>query len=289
MTPIPMTSADESLVGYILMENDTTFKDVDNLKVFNENHLFYVRFDATLQSLDEFNRNNRYYDGDAIVASLSTPEIAELIANNKFKGEAGHPIDQPINRIATVDPKYTCHRIIKWWREKNLIRGTVETLDDGMWGTKLTKSILQNENPSFSYRGLAMVQKKGNKSYVYRPPRAVAYDEVNLPSHKQAYGDPEKTKIVQGYNGQITTMESTQAESRYPLGDMSRMVMEQEIVDLVNRKSDNLQIVCESFDLDPSTVTVKNGKMVLRQGDETYAIAMESAVCNDISYYWGSL
>lgn len=268
-------------LGYILMENDNSIKEVNNLKVFNENHLFYVRFDTTLQSLDCFNRNNRFYKADAIVQSLSTPEIQELIANNKFKGEAGHPIDGSINRIATVDPKFTCHRIIKWWREGNLIRGTVETLDDGMYGTKLTKAILQNENPSFSYRGLAIIEKKNGKSFVTKPPRAVAYDEVNLPSHKEAYGDPKKTKIAQSYDGTVAaTLESC---------DASRAVMESEIADLVTKKSENLQIVCESFDIDPSTVTVSGGKMSLRQGNETYVITLEATLGKEIAYYWGSL
>ena len=84
-----------------------------------------------------------------LVVCIHTDEIKELILNNKFKGEAGHPIDGTINRIVTVDPKFTCHRIIKWWVDGNLIKGTVETLDDDMHGTKLTKAILQNENPSF--------------------------------------------------------------------------------------------------------------------------------------------
>ena len=279
-----MGSYSDQCIGYILMENDNSIKSVDNLKVFNENHLFYIRFDTTLQSLDVFNRNNRYYSADAIVKSLSTPEIDELIANNKFKGEAGHPIDGTINRIATVDPKYTCHRITKWWRDGNLIRGTVETLDDGMYGTKLTKSILQNENPSFSYRGLAMLQKKGNKSYVYKPPRAIAYDEVNLPSHREAYADQKKTKIAQSYDGQVNILESST-----PHRDLSRAVTEQEIVELVTKKSDTLQIVCESFDIDPSIVKVSGNKMVLKQGDEKYVITMENSLCKDIAYFWGSM
>ena len=268
-------------IGYILMENDNSFKEVNNLKVFDQNHLFYIRFDTVLQSLDCFNRNNRYYKADAIVQSLSTPEINELIANNKFKGEAGHPIDGSLNRIATVDPKYTCHRIIKWWRDGDLIRGTVETLDDGMYGTKLTKAILQNENPSFSYRGLAVIDKRGNKSYVSKPPRAIAYDEVNLPSHKEAYADPKKVKIAQNYSGQVVaSMEST---------DCSRAVTDQELVDLVTRKSGNLMAVCESFDIDPSSVLVRNGKMTLKVGSELYAINMEKNLGKEIAYYWGNM
>lgn len=279
-------SPSDGCIGYILMENDNTFRDVQNLQVFDKNHLFYVRFDTTLQSLDVFNRNNRYYSADAIIKSLSTDEIKELILNNKFKGEAGHPIDGTINRIVTVDPKFTCHRIIKWWVDGNLIKGTVETLDDDMYGTKLTKAILQNENPSFSYRGLAMLQKKGTKSYVYRPPRAVAYDEVNLPSHKEAYGDLNKTLIAQSYDGKIDSTISRQTQQ---VKDLSRAVIEQEIADLVSKKSENLQVVCESFDIDPSQVFVTNNMMKVKANNETFAVTMESQLCKEVAYYWGNI
>lgn len=279
-------SPSDGCIGYILMENDNTFRDVQNLQVFDKNHLFYVRFDTTLQSLDVFNRNNRYYSADAIIKSLSTDEIKELILNNKFKGEAGHPIDGTINRIVTVDPKFTCHRIIKWWVDGNLIKGTVETLDDDMHGTKLTKAILQNENPSFSYRGLAMLQKKGTKSYVYRPPRAVAYDEVNLPSHKEAYGDLNKTIISQSYDGKI---DSTLSRQTQQVKDLSRAVIEQEIADLASKKSENLQVVCESFDIDPSQVFVTNNMMKVKANNETFAVTMESQLCKEVAYYWGNI
>lgn len=279
-------SPSDGCIGYILMENDNTFRDVQNLQVFDKNHLFYVRFDTTLQSLDVFNRNNRYYSADAIIKSLSTDEIKELILNNKFKGEAGHPIDGTINRIVTVDPKFTCHRIITWWVDGNLIKGTVETLDDDMYGTKLTKAILQNENPSFSYRGLAMLQKKGTKSYVYRPPRAVAYDEVNLPSHKEAYGDLNKTLIAQSYDGKIDSTISRQTQQ---VKDLSRAVIEQEIADLVSKKSENLQVVCESFDIDPSQVFVTNNMMKVKANNETFAVTMESQLCKEVAYYWGNI
>lgn len=279
-------SPSDGCIGYILMENDNTFRDVQNLQVFDKNHLFYVRFDTTLQSLDVFNRNNRYYSADAIIKSLSTDEIKELILNNKFKGEAGHPIDGTINRIVTVDPKFTCHRIIKWWVDGNLIKGTVETLDDDMYGTKLTKAILQNENPSFSYRGLAMLQKKGIKSYVYKPPRAVAYDEVNLPSHKEAYGDLNKTVISQSYDGKIDSTISRQTQQ---VKDLSRAVIEQEIADLVSKKSENLQVVCESFDIDPSQVFVNNNMMKVKANNETFAVTMESQLCKEVAYYWGNI
>ena len=131
--------------------------------------------------------------------------------------EAGHPIDGTPARIATVDPARTCNIIKRMWRDGNLIRGSIETLDDGMLGTKLTKGILQGINPSYSYRGFAVLDKKGNISYVNKPPRYITHDEVVLPSHKEAYAEPKKVKVAQSYTGEEFTFdEIKKAIRKYP-------------------------------------------------------------------------
>ena len=71
--------------------------------------------------------------------------------------------------------------------------------------------------------------------------------------------------------------------------DLSRAVTEQEIADLVMRKSENLQVVCESFDIDPASVRVVGNKMKIKQADETYVVTLESSLSNDIAYYWGRM
>lgn len=278
----------EPILGYILMENDSTFKEVTDLQVHNENNLFYCRFNTILQSLDCLNRNKREYNGDAIVASLSTPEIQELIAHNKFKGEAGHPVGMPTPRIATVDPKCTSHRIIKWWRDKDLIRGTVETLDDGMYGTKLTKAILQGEDPSFSYRGFATMVKKNGHDYVASPPRCIAYDEVNLPSHKEAYAMPGRTFIQRDMRGneQTYVKESTEIYT----GDQSIAITESDVKEMIVSKSENLAVICESFGLDPSNLTkVTNKDFRIKQNGSTYVGRLEDRVAKEVAYYFGNL
>ena len=73
----------ETPFGYILLEGENDIKEVKNLEVIEKPHLFYVRFDTVLQSLDCKNRNGRQYNGDAMVKGLSDYKISELIANNK--------------------------------------------------------------------------------------------------------------------------------------------------------------------------------------------------------------
>lgn len=270
--------------GFILMENDNSIQEVNNLDVVKENHLFFVRFDTILQSLDCVNRNRRYYKGDAIYESITTPEVAELIRNNKLQSESGHPVDGSPARIATVDSKFTCNIIKKMWRDGNLIRGSIETLDDGMYGTKLTKGILQGINPSYSYRGFAVIDKRGNISYVNKAPRFITYDEVNLPSHKEAYADPRKTKVFKSYDGEETTFESANVR---PNKDASREILGSDIQEMLVHDSDNVKVVCESFGLDPSTLkTYGNHSLSISNGSDTFVFQAERNVAKRYADLW---
>lgn len=269
--------------GFILMENDNSIQEVSHLDVVKNEHLFFVRFDTILQSLDCINRNRRYYKGDAIYESITTPEVAELIRNNKLQSEAGHPIDGTPARIATVDSKYTCNIIKKMWRDGNLIRGSIETLDDGMYGTKLTKGILQGINPSYSYRGFAVIDKRGNVSYVMKPPRFITYDEVNLPSHKEAYADPQKIKVAKSYTGEEMAFEG----ATIPRPDYSRVILGSEVQEMLMRDSDNVKVVCESFGLDPSTLqTYGNHSLSISNGTDTFVFQTEKNVARRYADLW---
>ena len=285
----------EEPVGYILMENDNTFKEVTDLQPQTNNGLMYVRFNTILQSLDCVNRNKRYYKADALIKSLSTPIIQELIKNNKFKGEAGHPVGQPVPRISVVQPGNTCHRVIAWWVDGNLIRGTVETLDDGEGcpGTKLTRAILQNENPSFSYRGMASISKKGNVSYVLAPPITIAYDEVNTPSHKEAYGDAEKTIVGQSITGTsnqttISTKFVNPVTEGILFSDQTIALYGTDIAEMVRNGSDNVKSVCESLDIDPASISMygNKGNVEIKNGSDRIVIATERDVAKRIANMW---
>lgn len=261
----------ESTIGYILLENDEPQQKISNMEIVDKPHLFFVRFDTVLQSLDVRNRNMRIYKKTAVEAGLKAPEISELIDKGKWLGEAGHPITKDIQRIATVDPKYTSHRIIKWWLDGNLVKATVETLDDGLYGTKLTKGIIQGITPSFSLRALAMLEKNKTTSYVNKPPRIITYDEVVLPSHKEAYAEDKSYKNVAKVTNGAIAIEATDLKNY-----------------LVN-KSDNLKIVCESFDIDPNSISVVNPNQIsVKKKGMTCVFALENKLAYQIADMWSN-
>ena len=259
-------------IGYIILENDTTQREVRNLeKIDIGGNLFFLRFTTVLQSLNCNNRNRRNYNKDAMVKALNSEEISELIANNKWHCETGHPITDNINRIATIDGTKTCCMIKKWWIEGDLVMGEVETLADGMLGTALAGKMLQGMNPSFSLRALARLEKKGGISYVTTPPRIITYDEVYLPSHKEAYGRPGVKKVEKSIH--------TGKEICYENGAIA--ITAEDIKDDIIKKSENLNIICESFDIEPSSLAISPQGNMLRMksnNGDTFVFALESSL-----------
>ena len=281
--------------GFIIMENDNTFQEVSNLEKITQDRLFFVRFDTILQSLDCVNRNRRWYKGDAIYQSITTPEIMELLRHKKLQSEAGHPVDGSTARIATIDPKCTCNFITKMWRDGNLIRGSIETIDDaGGYGTKLTRSILQGMDPSYSYRGFAVMHedKKKNIKFVFEPPRFITYDEVNLPSHKEAYAEPKKIKISKTFGGEETSFESMEFSPKRihtdPLPDKSRAILPSDIREAILHDSDSAKAICESFDIDiNSMATYGNHSFSIKSGSDTIVFQAEYDVARRYANIWG--
>ena len=267
------------VLGYIILENDTTQREIRNLERIDlGGNLFFIRFTTVLQSLNCNNRNRRNYDKDAMIKALNAEEISELIANNKWHGEAGHPITDNINRIATIEPGRTCCMIKKWWIEGDLVMGEVETIADGMLGTALAGKMLQGMNPSFSLRALARLEKRGNISYVKTPPRIITYDEVYLPSHKEAYAKPGIKKVEKSiYTGK---------EVCYENGAIA--ITATDLKESLINKSDNLNIICESFDIEPQSLAISaNGSslhMKANNGD-TFVFALESSLAMKTMQY----
>lgn len=271
------------VLGYIILENDTTQREIRNLeKVDLGGNLFFLRFTTVLQSLNCVNRNRRNYNKDAMIKALNAEEISELIANNKWHCETGHPITDNINRIATIDGTKTCCMIKKWWIEGDLIMGEVETLADGMLGTALAGKMLQGMNPSFSLRALARLEKKGNVSYVNAPPRIITYDEVYLPSHKEAYGKPGIKKVEKSiYTGK---------EVCYENGAIA--ITATDVKENIIKKSDNLNIICESFDIEPQSLGIsRDGSMVHMKSNngDTFVFALESSLAMKTMQYMSGM
>lgn len=272
-----MVPRKNEVAAYLIMESTMEPMKPKNLQVFDKGGLFYVKFETYLQEFNAQNRNRRTYMAGPMMESLGAPHIQELIRMKSWKGEAGHPMTEDVKRILTIDPKLTSHKINSYELQGKLLRGEVETLDDGMYGTQMTKNILQGMEPAFSLRALASLIKNGDgSSLVQSKSHIVTYDWVILPSHNKAYRDQSKPiqkifKSLQNVGNGVT--EST----LIPL-------MESQVKDFIKMESRNVHVVSnvcevakESMELTPDL-----NHVILREGSNTYVVKVEERIKQDV-------
>lgn len=273
----------QEVTAYLVMESTSEPIKPSNLQVYDKGGLFYVKFTTVLQEFNKQNRNKRIYMKEAMIPSLQAPHIRELIEKKSWKGEAGHPLTNDVQRVLTVDPKLTSHKINNFWVEGNLLKGEVETLDDGHYGTQMTKNILQGMEPAFSLRALAsLVKQPDGTALVKTRCHIVTYDWVILPSHNTAYRDQSKPiqKIVKSINDEGNTV----TESLVP-------VIESQILDYIKMESHNVKLISNICEVAMESMTLSKDlkHVILKEGSNTYFVNIEEKIKRDIRRYMSNL
>lgn len=274
----------EEVAAFAIMESVAEPVEPKNLEVIDKQGLFYVRFDTTLQSFNCLNRNRRNYSDEAMMRGLNEAHITELIRANSWKGEAGHPMEDDVKRILTIDPKLTSHKITSFRQQgKNILKGTIETLDDGHYGTQMTKNILQGMIPAFSLRALAKLTKKADgTSLVQSKPHIVTYDWVILPSHKEAYADTSKPmqKIVKSIKNDGNTVQESCVS-----------VLESSLIDFIAEESTNVKLVSNIYEVALENMSLASNKkyLIVKENGTTYHVKIEDKIKRDVSKYLSML
>ncbi len=269
----------EPIAMYVMEQVSEPCKPT-NLVRRTENGLFYVTFDAVIQSLDVFNRNRRLYTRNAILESLAADHIIELIQNNTWCGEAGHPNSTDPKRIVTIDPKLVSHKISKVWDVGNLLNATIETLDDvNGFGRKMTNFVLQGGEPAFSLRALCpLIKKPDGTAICSKKGHIVTYDWVILPSHKEAYRD--KSKPVNKMCQALESFGNEIEDSMVPVSESSLIGFLKEESKNIKLVSNLAEIACENM-----VITEDMKYAILSNGKDTVYVKIEDKIKYDVRRY----
>lgn len=250
----------------------------------DENGVHFLRFPTILQRFNVKNRNGRDYGAAAMAQGLAAENIQELIRKGSWCGESGHPMKADMERILTIDPANTSHRIVSYDIRGDMLHGVVETLDDNGEGTKLMKNTLQGIEPAFSLRALAKLIKQPNGTTLIRSqPRIVTYDRVYFPSHKEAYiGDMQR---VQRVHKSIANTGSCVKES----GLIA--LTEAEILNYIKEESNNVKLTSNIYDvcLQEMTLSADGSLVYVREGTSEIAIKIEDKIQMDYRSYMSKL
>lgn len=274
------------IICSILMETTTNPVQPQDVQVIDKNGLYYVKFYTNLQDFDVKNRNGRIYEGVPMMEGLNADHIQELIREGAWLGEYGHPLDNNMSRVLTIDPKLASHRILSLDVTNKGAKGWIETLTDG-YGRSFTNNILQGMEPAFSLRALASVTRTGGNQIIKSKPRIVTYDAVILPSHKIAYRDKStniETKIISGGRATERVMESSSNTMNDSPGIIVR---ESQIIDFIKEESQNYKLISNIYEVCSESITLSKDlkNVILTEGDTRYSVRIEDKISHDIDNF----
>lgn len=269
----------KDVTAFMIMEATGDPTKPTDLQVYDTKGLFYVKFKTVLQEFNVMNRNRRIYESLCMDNSLHAPHVQELMRKKSWFGEAGHPHSNDVARILTIDPKLISHRVNNININGNILKGEVETLDNGAYGTQMTRQIIQGMEPAFSLRALAsLIKNRDGSTLVKSKCHVVSYDWVVLPSHVKAYRDqstPVK-KVVQN----ITSDGNTIKESMIP-------VQESQIIDFIKSESKNVRLVSNVCEVatESMNLTPDMSLAIIKEGSNTFAVKVEDRIKQEVRHY----
>lgn len=314
MLPVIDHSDKHEVVCALIIEQTMEPVKPNIIHIENSPGLHFARFEACLQDFDVFNRNNRKYLYKPMVESWNATHIKELIRKGDMFGENGHPITKDPTRVVTIDLKCCCHRIVGIEFKGKALYGTIETLNDDMWGKQFMQHLVQGCSAAFSLRALAPLTKiDAVRCEVRSKVHVVTEDRVILPSHCNAYQDENKPiDIIKGMTAaeamtylNDSTNPHVIEQSNYVLSHFGNTSIENvnkeipltestQMRDLTNyllEGSHNVKEIIDHFEVNYTDARIlpDNKTMYLTENaDEygtkrTFAISLEGYVRNEVS------
>ena len=285
-----MASLLDDDLGFMFVSEQTSPEDnyIKNLDQKQAGGLFYYEFDSVLQSFDVINRNNRMYYGPNVWSCITeSPKIQDALKNDRWFGEADHPlqcfINQPLTpeRLQNVPPQLSSHKIRNPRIEGNLLIGHIVTDAGTENGRNFAIKIAQGMTPSFSARSIAKLGKIGSKPYVLMR-KLICYDWVLYQSHKEAsmIGSAALHNVFESVDDTVKKEPEVREIISIPILELMKEAV---------KKSDNVNIVNESFGLDeefiPVGFTKDNCKVILESGSNIAFINIEPEVRSKVQSY----
>lgn len=260
---------------------------IQNINVIDKHNLFYLEFDAILQTFSVLNRNKRQYIGDNIDEQIkSDPKILAYLADNSWFGEMGHPtqdfkeLSLTAERIVKIDQANTSHKILNPVVANNKLNAKIQTDASTEAGMIMAKKILQKMIPGFSCRALARLGMLNNIATVLVR-KLITYDWVFYQSHVGAQG-----------SSNIDLIEKKITPSKLITESTDTCIMIEDLLKYTANKDINTRIIMESFELDIQSMQGfdKNAKhAILRDDNNMIYCNLDPKVSKEVRSYLSGL
>lgn len=264
-------------IAYIICETATTDEPMKSTIIDQKNNRIIV--ECILQSLNRKNRNGRWYSTSEMDPELNSSRIQELIKTGNFKGECGHPSSKDIIRQQTVDPGNVQIKILKLWREGDLIKAYVCGTQNQL-GEDFNNDILAGELPSYSLRALGVVETSSRGAEV-KNIKIICWDRVIYPSHPEAYTIRAVTE-----SGIAIVQNKIYLKKDDP--GLIAPITNESVINYIKEQSCNIKAIKESFDIYYDSITLLPNKRSVQLNDKNgniIIVNLESYIQNEIYDY----
>jgi hypothetical protein len=239
----------EDIKTEIIRENTIIGADGNKIKT--------VTADSTLQSFEVINWNTRRYPWAVVMDGMDNNlKIQNDIKMKQFCGEYGHPDSKEMARQSQIMPAQTSHYIDSYRKEGNLLRAHVTSAPYG-FGFYMYNTLMAGRPWAFSLRAFGGVD---SNNVALKPLTVITYDEVNRPSHKEAYATGKDVINTGDYTDTILRESSLMLE-------MDASTITQQVTNFILERSDNMKIAKEMFGLEESFATYDGKQHIMLEGN----------------------
>lgn len=270
-------SVAEDDMKYSIIEESATIDDMGN-------KVPVVTILTTLQSFNVENWNKRIYGGDDVMKAIDNDGMIQNdIKHGQWIGEFGHPLDLDVRRQMTLDPKTASHRMMKYWRDGNLLKSHVRSLPYG-YGVSVARNAMDGVPSSYSLRALGGVDTRTRRALPNL--KVITYDYVYRPSHIEAYEDEvimENATYNKSDNGIYMPTSYNMGEiitESAVFQPVDGVILQEQVEDYIKDKSDNIKVIMEMFGMDNFNGTLNEAgtHMNIKQGDMILNIPVEHVI-----------
>lgn len=250
--------------------------------------------EAVLQTGDMLNRNKRIYSSRELEREIMSDRVQGLIRHKMMKGEAGHPLDDRLDRQQTIDPKLCEVIYLKMWFEKPYIKailcGTYNK-----YGDEFEAEVRNGATHEFSSRSLGTVRRQPNGTAVVENMHYITSDVVIFQSDFNGYArrivSPEELKVA-GIKESAVSLPNTENNRKLLLNeackhDICTPIYNDTVINYIKEQSQNIKTIKEQFDIYYDSIKLlENGNVSMTdKTGNVFIINLESYIRNEIMNY----
>jgi hypothetical protein len=273
---------------YNFLINESAYSSMAQVSKRNPNT---VEFIAILQEAGVKNRNGRIYLKEVLDSALRSPYIQERLRTKSFYLEAGHPLDENVQRQMTIDQRNIAAILKEYWWEGNILKGRLETANTAV-GRDMKGLIEQGSQVAFSLRAQGNVHYDSQlqATVVDAPIQIATYDWVVNPSHDKAFLESicEDTRVSFFGQGKriLALTESTQLFEQGKMVSLNE-TPEPTVLDFAQHYYKKIKPLNETYLYRESDELTVNGQFAILQNQEensTKKVVLEDYILKDIKH-----